>query len=83
GRSVRLLGVTLSGFEEAQAPAQLDLIADAGSSPQRGKWEKALTAADKLRDKFGDSSVVMGTSVGNQLRERVHEALPERPDKKR
>lgn len=83
GRSVRLLGVTVSGFSESQESVQLDLLGAAGPAQTRGKWDKALTAADRLRDKYGDSSVVMGTSVGNLLRERVHEALPERPDKKK
>lgn len=83
GRTVRLLGVTVSGFENVQEPAQLDLLVEGGPAAQHGKWEKATTAADRLRDKFGDSSVVMGTNVGNLLRERVHEALPERPDKKK
>jgi hypothetical protein len=29
--------------------------------------------ADKLRDRFGDGSVVLGTSLKRKLRERIHE----------
>jgi hypothetical protein len=42
-----------------------------------------MAIADKLRDRFGDSSVVLGTSIKNKLRERVHENPAERPPKKK
>jgi DNA polymerase IV len=75
GRAVRLLGVGTSGFEDHAG--QLDLL-DATHS----RWEKAFTAADKLRDRFGEKSVVLGTALKRQLRERVHENPANIPGKK-
>jgi DNA polymerase-4 len=45
----------------------------------REKWEHALSAADRLRDRFGESSVTLGTGMKGGFRERTHEnpaALP-------
>lgn len=75
-RPVRLLGVQTSGFDEA--PQQLGLLEE----NKHQRWEKAFTAADKLRDKFGESSVMLGTSVGRKLRQRVHENPAELTGKK-
>ena len=54
---------------------QGDLLEDQG----RGKWQQALLAADKLRDRFGEKSVTLGTGMKGGFRERTHEnpaALP-------
>jgi DNA polymerase IV len=67
GAPVRLLGVHASSFDEK--PAQANLLE--GST--RGKWERALSAADRLRDKFGESSVTLGTGMKGGFRERIHE----------
>jgi DNA polymerase IV len=67
GAAVRLLGVQTSSFEN-QAE-QGDLIEGA----RREKWEKALSAADKLRDRFGDSTVGLATGLKGAFRERTHE----------
>ena len=67
GTKVRLLGVHVSGFEEQ--PAQANLI----DGERREKWERALSAADKLRDKFGESSVTLATGMKGGFRERTHE----------
>lgn len=75
GRAVRLLGVGTSGFDEDEG--QLDLL-----DSTHDRWGKALTAADKLRDKFGEKSVVLGTALKRQLRERVHENPANIPGKK-
>jgi len=71
GETVRLLGVQVSGFEHEAG--QLSLID--GDKQQR--WKDALTAADKLRDKFGEGAVSMGTGLKAKFRERTHEAMPE------
>jgi DNA polymerase-4 len=73
--AVRLLGVHVSGFNETEG--QLDLI----EGERNTKWQQALTAADKLRDKFGDSAVGLASGMKATFRERTHEALPERKDK--
>ncbi len=73
GQQVRLLGVQTSSFE-GQAE-QGDLLEDG----RRKRWEQAMSAADKLRDKFGESSVSLARGMKGGFRERVQEnpaALP-------
>lgn len=67
GRQIRLLGVHASSFE-GQAD-QMNLIE--GARQQR--WKDALAAADRLRDKFGESSVTLATGMRGTFRERTHE----------
>jgi DNA polymerase-4 len=67
GNAVRLLGVQVSSFS-TQA-AQMDLLD--GNRKQR--WKNALAAADKLRDKFGESSVGLASGMRGSFRERTHE----------
>jgi len=67
GRQVRLLGVQASSFE-AQAD-QINLLE--GGREQR--WKDALAAADRLRDKFGESSVSLAAGMRGSFRERTHE----------
>jgi DNA polymerase-4 len=65
--AVRLLGVHASGFEKLAG--QGDLL-DGG---RRHRWERALSAADRLRDKFGESSVSLAGGMKGGFRERTHE----------
>ena len=74
GREVRLLGVQVSHFDDCR---QQDLI-DGG---RRQRWEQALTAADRLRDKFGESSVTLATGLKGAFRERTHENPASLPGK--
>lgn len=67
GAAVRLLGVHASGFEGAAE--QLDLLAE----DKHERWSKALEAADRLRDKYGESAVGLATGLKGNFRERVHE----------
>jgi DNA polymerase-4 len=67
GMHVRLLGVHASSFTTQSG--QIDLLE--GNRQQR--WKDALTAADKLRDKFGESSVGLASGLGGSFRERTHE----------
>jgi len=72
-RTVRLLGVHASGFEHDAG--QIDLL-DGGRSE---RWRSALQAADKLRDKYGESAVALGSGMRGRYRDRVQEnpaALP-------
>jgi DNA polymerase-4 len=67
GTQVRLLGVHASSFEkESQQENLLE-----GSRRQR--WQQALSAADRLRDRFGESSVSMASGMKASFRERTHE----------
>jgi DNA polymerase-4 len=75
GQQVRLLGVQTSGFEE-QAQ-QGDLL----EGERRARWKQALSAADKLRDKFGEFSVSLATGMKGGFRERTHESPAGLPGK--
>lgn len=81
GAEVRLLGVQASRFGEVSA--QGELIRGAADD----KWKQALSAVDRLRDKFGESSISLATGMKGGFRERTHEnpaALPgkSKPDPK-
>jgi DNA polymerase-4 len=67
GWQVRLLGVQASSFE-AQAE-QINLLEDG----HRQRWKDALAAADRLRDKFGESSIKLAAGMRGTFRERTHE----------
>ncbi|HEU0121944.1 MAG TPA: DNA polymerase IV [Bryobacteraceae bacterium] len=76
GREIRLIGVQTSGFELTEG--QLNLL----DGERNEKLKKVLSAADTLRDKFGDGSVNLAGSLRGRFRERVHEAMPKRTDGK-
>ena len=67
GAQVRLLGVHASSFEDRAD--QGDMLEDG----RRQRWQQALSAADRLRDKFGESSVTLATGLKGGFRERTHE----------
>ena len=75
GTQVRLLGVHASSFTTASD--QIDLLE--GTRQQR--WKNALAAADRLRDKFGESSVSLATGLRGGFRERIHENPASMPGK--
>jgi len=77
GRAIRLLGVQASNFEDT--PEQMNLL-EGGT---RQKWARALSASDRLRDKYGDSTIFLAKTMGGTFRERVHENPAEKPDKKK
>jgi len=79
GAEVRLLGVHVSSFEDAAG--QISLLD--GARQQR--WKQALAAADRLRDKFGESSVGLAGGMKGGFREKTHEnpvGLPGKGPKK-
>jgi DNA polymerase-4 len=67
GAPVRLLGVHVSGW--AEGSEQLDLL-DEG---RHEKWRQTLAAADRMRDKFGESAVKLAAGMRGIFRERTHE----------
>jgi DNA polymerase IV len=67
GSQVRLLGVQTSSFETQ--PEQISLLE--GGRQQR--WRDILAATDKLRDRFGESSVALASGMRGGFRERTHE----------
>ncbi len=79
GRAIRLLGVQAAHFGEPEP--QLNLLDGVTSGDQRMK--QALSAADKLRDKFGESAVSLASGMTARFRERTHENPAALPGKKR
>jgi DNA polymerase-4 len=71
--AVRLLGVHAAHFDEESEQLSLD------SRSTHDKWNQALSAADRLREKFGDDAISLATGMKARFRERTHEnpaALP-------
>src|ERR1700732_2132968 len=64
---IRLLGVQASSF--TSQPDQINLLD--GNRQQR--WKDAMAAADRLRDKFGESSVSLAAGMPGRFRARTHE----------
>jgi DNA polymerase IV len=75
GMQVRLLGVQTSSFESQ--PEQISLLEDS----RQQRWKDALAAADRLRDKFGESSVKLAAGMRGTFRERTHENPASLPGK--
>ena len=76
GAPVRLLGVHASGW--AEGGEQMDLLGE----ERHEKWKQTLAAADRMRDKFGESAISLGTSLRGSFRERTHENPAGLPGKK-
>jgi DNA polymerase-4 len=76
GQAVRLLGVHASGWDEGDG--QMALL----DQERHDRWTQAMAAADKMRDKFGDSAVSLAASLKGQYRERTHDSPPGLPGKK-
>jgi DNA polymerase-4 len=80
GRAVRLIGMGASGFSDSEG--QLNLLV--GEQQQRAR--RALAAADKMRDRFGEKIVKLASGLSGDHAERVHEnpvGLPGKTPKKR
>jgi DNA polymerase-4 len=77
GATVRLLGVHASGWSDGDE--QLDLMGE----ERHEKWKQALAAADKVRDKYGESAVSLAASLRGNFRERTHENPVGLPGKKK
>lgn len=67
GAEVRLLGVQASSLE-VEAP-QIGLL----DGDRQQRWKEALSAVDRLRDKYGESSVSLASGMRGRFRERTHE----------
>ena len=74
GAQVRLLGVHASSFETAEG--QLGL----GNATHQ-RWQQALSAADRLRDKYGEDAVSLAIGLKGGFRERTHENPASLPGK--
>ena len=77
GKPVRLIGVHAGQLENAEG--QLSLLADEKTE----RWKKALSAVDRMREKFGESSVSLASGLKGEFRERVHENPAGLPGKRK
>ncbi|MCZ2073504.1 MAG: DNA polymerase IV [Bryobacterales bacterium] len=75
GAAVRLIGVHVSSFEDSEG--QLSLL----DGEKNARWSKALSAADRIRDRFGESSISLAGGLKSTFRERVHENPASLPGK--
>jgi DNA polymerase-4 len=66
GAKVRLIGVHAAHWSDDD---QLDLL----GGDKHDRWRGALAAADRLRDKFGESAVGLASGMRGTFRERTHE----------
>jgi DNA polymerase IV len=75
GVKIRLIGVHTSsiGTEEPQP--------DFWNGERQMRWKQALSAADKLRNRFGESAVSLATGLQGRYRERVQENPADLPGK--
>jgi DNA polymerase-4 len=71
-QKIRLLGVQAASLSREEG--QIALI----DGDTNRRWKNALSAADKLRDKYGDGAVSLGTGLKATVREKTHEALPDK-----
>lgn len=77
GEAIRLLGVHCSSFEDSEG--QLGLL----EGDRHEKWTNALSAADKLRDKFGESAVSLASGMRGAFKEKTHENPAGLPGKRK
>ncbi len=77
GGAVRLVGVQASHFG-----SESDQLSLAGASTHQ-KWNQALSAADRMREKFGESAISLATGMKARFRERTHENPAGLPGKRK
>ena len=77
GERVRLLGVHASHFSVEGGQFGLAL-----GAPAHEKWNQALSAADRLRERFGEDAVSLASGMKARFRERTHDNPANLPGKK-
>src|SRR5204863_408812 len=63
-------GLDAGGWSEGEE--QMDLLGVPGED-RHERWKQTLAAADRLRDRFGESAVGLASSLRGNFRERTHE----------
>jgi DNA polymerase-4 len=74
---VRLLGVHTAHFDEESGQLSLE------GRTVHEKWNQALSAADQLREKYGENAISLATGLKARFRERTHENPAALPGKKK
>jgi DNA polymerase IV len=75
GRAIRLLGVYAQSLESGEG--QTSLLDEGGTE----RWRKTLAAVDKMRGKYGDSTISLAAGMKAAFRARVHENPENLPGK--
>jgi DNA polymerase IV len=75
GQPVRLIGVYAQGLEHSEG--QMSLLEE----EKTRRWRDAMSAVDRIRDRFGESSVSLARSLQSDYHERVHENPENLPGK--
>ena len=75
GGAIRLLGVYAQSLESGEGQTSL---LDEGKTE---RWRKTLAAVDKIRDKYGDSTVSLASGMTAAFRAKVHENPENLPGK--
>jgi DNA polymerase-4 len=75
--AVRLLGVHAAHFDQESEQLSLE------GRTTHDRWNQALSAADKLREKFGESAISLATGMKSGFRERTHENPASLPGNKK
>jgi DNA polymerase-4 len=75
GGAIRLLGVYAQSLESGEG--QTSLLEEGKAE----RWRKTLAAVDKIRDKYGDSTVSLASGMTAAFRARVHENPENLPGK--
>ena len=77
GDAIRLLGVQASHWEIESGQISLT------GQQSHEKWNQALSAADRLREKYGEQAISLATGMKARFRERTHENPADLPGKKK
>ena len=75
--AVRLLGVHAAHFDDETEQLSLN------GQTAHHKWNQALSAADRMREKFGEQAISLATGMKARFRERTHENPAALPGKKK
>ncbi len=67
----------LSHFDDESEQISLD------GQRSHEKWNQALSAADRMREKYGESAISLATGMKARFRERTHENPAGLPGKKK
>jgi len=75
GKAIRLLGVYAQSLESGEG--QTSLLEE----DQTQRWRKTLAAVDKMREKYGDTTVSLAAGLNTPFRARVHDNPENLPGK--
>ncbi|MGA7411337.1 MAG: DNA polymerase IV [Bryobacteraceae bacterium] len=72
---IRLIGVHAGSLEHSEG--QMSLLEE----ESKARLRQAFRAVDHIRDKYGENVISLAKSMDTNIRERVHESMPDLPGK--